>query len=195
LVLWLALGMAVDRAWALEGDRTYRVVGVEFDDVLNIRAGPSAGYPIIGEIPPTGRGVRVVGECYVWCPIRYNGAAGWVHARYLAAEPMVAPFVRRATPVERPSEPAATPPLRAPSHLPAYWRVTGVAAADGLRVHGEPSANAPVVHVFEPQAACIKLAGGCQKPWCQVKFPTGGGDGVGWVDSKHLAPASGACGR
>ena len=38
-------------------------------------------------------------------------------------------------------------------------------------------------------AACIKLGGGCQKPWCQVKFPTGGGDRVGWVDSKHLAPA------
>src|ERR1051326_7578771 len=87
LVLWLALGLVQDRAWATPGDRTYRVVGVEFDDVLNIRAGPSADYPVVGEIPPTGRGVHLVGECYGWCPIWYKGASGWVSARYLAAEP------------------------------------------------------------------------------------------------------------
>ena len=181
-----------DCAWAAPGDRTYRVVDVDDDDVLNIRAGPSAGHPIVGEIPPTGRGLRLLGECQIWCRISYNGAAGWVSARYLAAEPAVAPFVRRAPPGELPAEPAAAPPLR---KLPAYWRVTGVAASDGLKVHGEPSLNAPIVHVFEPQAGCIKLAGGCQKPWCQVRFPTGGGDQVGWVDSKNLAPAGGGCSR
>ena len=49
------------------------------------------------------------------------------------------------------------------------------------------------VHAFEPQSGCIKLAGGCQKPWCQVKFPGLSGDRVGWVDSKHLAPSNAAC--
>lgn len=191
----MALGSAQDRAWAAYGDRTYRVVAVDFDDVLNIRAGPSVDYPIIGEIPPTGRGVLLIGHCREWCPIRYNGASGWVNGRYLAAEPIVAPFVRRLPSGERAAEPAVVAPLRKLPQLPAHWRVTGVAAADGLKVHEEPSPQAPVVHVFEPQAACIKLAGGCQKPWCQVKFPTGGGERVGWVDSKNLTPAEGPCGR
>ena len=186
----VAVGSVQDRAWAVDGERTYRVVAVDFDDVLNIRAGPSAGHPIVGEIPPTGRGVQLLGPCREWCPIRYNGASGWVSGRYLALEPAVAPFVRRLPP-----ETAAAQPLRKLPPLPPHWRVTGVAPADGLKVHEEPSLQAPVVHVFEPQAACIKLAGGCQKPWCQVKFPTGGGDRVGWVDSKHLAPADGPCSR
>lgn len=187
VLILLALGPAPDRAWAVEGDQTYRVVAVEADDVLNIRAGPSAGHPIVGEIPPTGRGVRLTGPCRGWCPVEYNGASGWVAARYLAIEPDVAPFAQRAPS----AEPAAVVPAR---KLPPYWRVTGV-EPDGLKVHGEPSPQAPVVHVFEPQATCIRLAGGCQKPWCQVAFPTGGGDRVGWVDSKNLAPSDRACGR
>ena len=187
---WGGMAAAQDRAGAAEGERTYRVVAVDLDDVLNIRAGPSAGHPIVGEIPPTARGLQLLGPCRGWCPIRYNGATGWVSGRYLAVEPAVAPFVRRLPP-----EPAAAAPLRKLPPLPSHWRVTGVAPADGLKVHEQPSPQAPVVHVFEPTAACIKLGGGCQKPWCQVKFPTGGGDRVGWVDSKHLVPAEGLCGR
>lgn len=186
----LSLGQATDRAAATEGERTYRVVAVEYDDVLNIRAGPSAGHQVVGEIPPTGRGVRLTGPCRGWCPVQYNGASGWVSARYLAIEPTVAPFVQREP---SPDRAAAMPPHKL-SGLPAYWRVTGV-ADDGLKVHGEPSDHAPVVHVFEAQASCIRLAGGCRKPWCQVAFPTGGGDRVGWVDSKNLAPSNRACAR
>jgi uncharacterized protein YraI len=181
---------SAERAWGREGERTYRVVAVEHDDVLNIRAGPSAGHRIIGEIPPSGRGVRLTGPCRSWCPVNYNGATGWVNARYLAIEPAVAPFVER---LPAPARPEPVPLPRGLSQ--AYWRVTGVTAADGLRVHGEPSLDAPVVHVFEAQSGCIRLAGGCQKPWCQVRFPTGAGDRIGWVDSKYLAPAEGPCGR
>ena len=82
---------------------------------------------------------------------------------------VIAPEIdETALPGERPAETAAAPPLRKLPPLPTHWRVTGTAATDGLKVHEEPSLQAPVVHVFEPQAACIKLAGGCQKPWCQV---------------------------
>ena len=191
ILLVVVLGLGREPAWAAHGDRTYRVVDVEYDDVLNIRAGPSMGHPVVGEIPPAGRGVQLLGACRVWCPVSYNGASGWVYARYLAIEPAVAPFVGRLPPTDQP----AVPMLRKVPQLPAYWRVTGVAVDDGLKVHGEPSPGSPVVHVFEARAACIRLAGGCQKPWCQVKFPTGGGDRVGWVDSKNLVPADGACGR
>ena len=100
----VALASAQDHAWAVDDERTYRVVAVELDDVLNIRAGPSAGHPIVGEIPPTGRGVQLLGPCREWCPIRYNGASGWVSGRYLAVEPAVAPFVRRLPPGELPTE-------------------------------------------------------------------------------------------
>ena len=184
---------APQHARAFSNERTYRVVAVGFDDVLNIRSGPSAGHPVIGEIPPTGRGVRLTGPCRGWCPISYNGASGWVHARYLAIEAAIAPYIQRAPSPERPAEPVAPP--RKLSHLPAYWRVTGVAASDGLKVHGEPSSDAAVVHVFEAQAACIRLTGGCKKPWCQVKFQTGGGEQTGWVDSNKLSPSDGHCSR
>jgi uncharacterized protein YraI len=175
-------------AAAQDGARTFRVVGVESDDVLNIRAGPSAGYRVVGSIPPRGRGVRVVGHCEGWCPVSYNGASGWVNGLYLAAEPAVAAYGYVA------EEPVAPRPRRR-AQLPAYWRVTGVGEGESLRVHDAPSPSALVVHAFEPQSGCIKLAGGCQKPWCQVKFPGLSGDRVGWVDSKNLAPADASCGR
>ena len=197
-VFLLCLGR--ERADAVEGARTYRVVYVAPDDVLNIRAGPSIGFPVVGRIPPGGRGVRLVGHCRDWCPVSYNGASGWVNPLYLAAEPGVAPFVQRQIPEAPAVAPrargyvAVEPPVaRNRARLPSYWRVTGVAEGESLRVHEEPSTAASVVHAFEPQTGCIKLAGGCQKPWCQVKFPGLSGDRVGWVDSKHLAPSETAC--
>ena len=137
---------------AHEGGRTYRVVDVEHDDVLNIRAGPSVGYPIVGEIPPGGRGVRLLGHCRGWCPVSYNGASGWVNGYYLAAEPAVAGYVRGVC--RRRSR--VTPRPRKRAQLPPYWRVTGVAEGESLKVHDGPSPSAQVVHAFEPQSGCIK---------------------------------------
>jgi uncharacterized protein YraI len=164
-----------------EGAGTYRVVGVANDDVLNMRAGPSAGYGKVGMIPPRGRGVRIVGPCGDWCQVRYNGASGWVNRTYLAAE---ASYYRS----DEAGEPAPRH-ARKRSQLPTYWRVTGVAEGESLKVHEGPSPSASVVHAFEPQSGCIKLAGGCHKPWCQVAFAGLNGDRIGWVDSKHLAPS------
>src|SRR6185503_13165829 len=87
-------------AVAQEGGRTYRVVGVEYDDVLNIRARPSV--------------------------------AGYVRG-YVAEEPV-------------------TPRPRKRAQLPPYWRVTGVAEGESLKVHDGPSPSAQVVHAFEPQS-------------------------------------------
>ena len=60
---------------------------------------------------------------------------------------------------------------RWPAGLPSYWRVT-----ESLKVHDAPSATPSVVHAFEPQTGCVKLAGSCRKPWCQVTFPGLNGD-------------------
>jgi uncharacterized protein YraI len=187
-VYLLCLGLGCQLVLAHEGGRTFRVVDVDDGDVLNIRAGPSAGYPIVGAIPPGGGGVRLVGHCQGWCPVSYNGTSGWVNGRYLAPEPAAAALARGYV-----AEPVAPPRARKGAQLPAYWRVTGVAEGESLKVHDGPSPSTSVVHAFEPQSGCIRLAGGCQKPWCQVKFPGLSGDRVGWVHSKHLAPAATGC--
>jgi uncharacterized protein YraI len=188
----LVLSLAwLSPALAQEPAQTYRVVGVAYDDVLNIRSGPAVGYAIVGTIPPRGRGVRIVGRCEDWCPVRYNGASGWVNRYYLAAEPAEASYDPSFQGIE-PEQPRAH---RKRAHLPAYWQVTGVAEGESLKVHDSPSADATVVHAFEPQSSCIRLSGACKKPWCQVAFPGLSGDRVGWVDSKNLSPSDANCSR
>lgn len=191
LAALLGLASAGQPVGAQEGTKTYRVVRVAPDDMLNIRSGPSAGYPIVGRIPPQGRGVRITAGCDEWCPVRYNGTSGWVNGSYLAAEPSVATNARD----EDDDDQAAPRPSRKRANLPAYWRVTGVPRGESLKVHDAPSTTALVVHAFEPQSGCIKLAGACRKPWCQVAFPGLSGDRVGWVDSKNLAPSQETCSR
>jgi hypothetical protein len=69
------------------GTPSYRVTGVAGNDVLNIRSAPSADRPIVGTIPPSGRGIRIVDRCDgQWCPIEYGGIRGWVNRRYLTRE-------------------------------------------------------------------------------------------------------------
>jgi len=181
----------IEPAAAHDNVHTYRVVYVAPGDVLNLRSGPSVAYPVVGAIPPGGRGVRLVGHCQAWCPVLYNGALGWVNPAYLAPEPASDEPV----PPERARGyvAVAPPTLRKHGRLPSYWQVTGVAEGESLKVHEAPSSTASVVHAFEPQSACIKLAGSCQKPWCQVMFPGLNGDRLGWVNANNLAPSRSAC--
>lgn len=97
-----------------DGPDYFAVTGIAADDVLNIRAEPSARSSKIGEIPHDGHGVQNLG-CQGgptfaewqqmtpaereqagrtrWCRIRYGGVEGWVASRFLtegrapAAEP------------------------------------------------------------------------------------------------------------
>ena len=70
---------------------TWMVVGVEFDDVLNIRAAPGATSAVIGELAPTEAGVTSTGEAVAvkgstWWEIESGRTCGWVNARFLAAQ-------------------------------------------------------------------------------------------------------------
>ncbi|MGQ0672350.1 MAG: SH3 domain-containing protein [Hyphomicrobium sp.] len=66
---------------------SFRVARVDDDDMLNVRSGPSDRRPVIGIIPPRGRGVRIVGLCRgEWCPVRHGGVSGWVNRYYLAED-------------------------------------------------------------------------------------------------------------
>jgi len=192
LMAWLPdLPSFIEPAAAHDNLHTYRVIYVAPGDVLNLRSGPSVAYPVVGAIPPEGRGVRLVGHCQAWCPVSYNGALGWVNPAYLAPEPASDEPV---LPERARGYVAVAPPtLRKHGRLPSYWQVTGVAEGESLKVHEAPSSTASVVHAFEPQSACIKLAGSCQKPWCQVTFPGLNGDRLGWVNANNLAPSRSAC--
>ena len=64
---------------------SFRVAGVDLDDVLNVRDGPSAEHDVIGSILPDAAGIKIVGPCVsAWCPIQHRGINGWVNSFYLS---------------------------------------------------------------------------------------------------------------
>ncbi len=87
-----------------DGPDYWNVVGVAADDVLNIRAEPSASARIVGTIPSGTVGLRshgckgglsfaewekaplaerAAGRRNRWCRISYRGMKGWVAGRFL----------------------------------------------------------------------------------------------------------------
>ena len=64
----------------------FDVTGVRADDVLNIRAAPSAEAPIIGAFAPDARDIEVVAHDTSgrWAQVNTDGESGWVALRYLA---------------------------------------------------------------------------------------------------------------
>ena len=80
-VIFFSLGLS--RAFA---EDTYEVTGVSADDVLNIRKGPSASAPKVGEYRPGESGIRIYRRKGNWALAgRYDtkNPDGWVHTRYL----------------------------------------------------------------------------------------------------------------
>ncbi len=70
-----------------EGD-VVMVIGVRHDDVLNLRAGPGADQPIVGEIPPTFTDLVALGNTRdldpsFWIEVDYEGTTGWVHMGFI----------------------------------------------------------------------------------------------------------------
>ncbi|EBA05728.1 COG3650 family protein [Sagittula stellata] len=65
----------------------HRVTGVAADDVLNVRAGPSAQTEIVGTLAPDATGVGVVRTEGGWGLVNAGERAGWASLRFLEAEP------------------------------------------------------------------------------------------------------------
>lgn len=63
----------------------FRVSGVAADDVLNIRAEPSARAEILGSFAPGEAGIEVIGlsEDRRWGLVRTGDGVGWSHMRYM----------------------------------------------------------------------------------------------------------------
>ena len=87
-LLALVLMIFTSAALAQEFPALYRVAGVADDDVLNIRAEPGAGAPIIGSFRPGQRGIEVMAlsENGRWGLVNSDGRAGWSSLHYLARE-------------------------------------------------------------------------------------------------------------
>lgn len=88
LALLLALAgpvQAAQDAWPALHD----VTGVAADDVLHVRAGPSAGAPAIGALAPDAAGVEVIAvdEALDWGRVNVREGSGWVSMRHLARRP------------------------------------------------------------------------------------------------------------
>jgi uncharacterized protein YraI len=137
----------------------YRVVGVAPDDVLNVRQGPGARFPIVGTLPPDSRGVRLASavECVgVWCQANFQNASGWVNTLYLGSD----------------IADAAT-----------TFRVVNVASDDVLNIRSGPNSSSPIVGSIPPDGRGVRIAGTCNGRWCPVDF-----QGIrGWVNKQYLA--------
>lgn len=65
------------------------VVGVDADDVLNLRTGPGADFDVVAELEPTAEGLIATGNNRsvpngIWYQVEFDGEIGWVNARYTA---------------------------------------------------------------------------------------------------------------
>ena len=67
----------------------YDVTGVALDDVLNVREGTGASYPVIETLAPNDRNIEIVqlSDDGKWGLIGYPGGSGWASMRYLARQP------------------------------------------------------------------------------------------------------------
>ncbi len=68
------------------------VVAVADDDTLNLRVGPGADFPIVGEVPPGGEVAVTVATVVAedggtWGIVEGAGAVGWVNLRFVAVDP------------------------------------------------------------------------------------------------------------
>jgi uncharacterized membrane protein len=65
------------------------VAGVAADDVLNVRAGPTASAEIIGTLAPDAAGIEVIGlsDGGNWGQVNTSETSGWVSMAYMARRP------------------------------------------------------------------------------------------------------------
>lgn len=88
----LMLGLLLFAGWPASATQEYilptlfDVTGVAANDVLNIRAAPTASAAIIGTLAPDARGIEVVGhdETGQWARVNTRERSGWASLPYLA---------------------------------------------------------------------------------------------------------------
>ena len=63
----------------------YDVFGIESDDMLNVRSGPSTDFDIIGKLEPDVTGIELIDtdEPGDWGLINFEDRSGWVSLQYM----------------------------------------------------------------------------------------------------------------
>lgn len=86
----LALGFALSAGsvlWAQDLPARYDVTGVGADDVLNVRAAPTASAQKLGALDHDRTGVEVIAVEGGWGRVSIGDGSGWASLRYLARIP------------------------------------------------------------------------------------------------------------
>lgn len=109
----------------------YIVTGVATDDVLNVRSGPGAAHPIIGELAHDAVDVEVVAraEGANWGLVNIGERSGWTSLAFLARQPG-----------DWNTTPSA---ITSCFGTEPFWDITGLNGTLSLRNYGEPVFSAP----------------------------------------------------
>lgn len=156
LAVWTALAALPAAGQTLPA--AYRVAGVAADDVLNIRAAPSAAAPIVGTIGPFAVAVEVL-ELSAdgrWGRVPLPEGSGWVAMRFLQATP--------------PADPAEVPrPLSCYGTEP-FWRLgLHPRGAEWTTPEGGPWPLDEIEAEAAPGGFLVRLAGqDGAGPWASV---------------------------
>lgn len=134
---------------------TYAVSGVAADDVLNIRAAPSAGAPVIGSYAPTRGRVEVIAlsEDGRWGRVGLPEGNGWVAMRFLVRESVAGAAIPR--------------PLRCLGTEP-FWSVQ---LGEGGAVYSAPGAEialTPVTEAVAPEGYLALMADRTGGTWTML---------------------------
>lgn len=132
------------------------VVGVSYNDVLNMRSRPTSGSSIVGAIGPNRCGIRLDGRTGNWMYVRYRGQSGWVNSRFISDG----------------DEGDGRPDTRC---------VRGVAGNDVLNVRRAPTTQSAIRGVLAPRACGVRVVGRSGN-WVQISR----GNVSGWVNSRFL---------
>ncbi len=175
----------------------YRVVNVEADDTLSVRAKPSVHSKRLGYLYPYDTGI-IIDRCKkrasaTWCKIdflpdnvfffeRGLSDGGWVNKRYLKRANNIIPYADRT------------------------YRVVNVASDDVLTVRKHPTRHGRILGSLLPDDRCV-YATQCQQVdkyhnWCYVGYdyhlagppPESAWKiaELGWVNMKYLRPYDGS---
>lgn len=115
------------------------VVGVEADDVLNVRAAPGAGYEVVDRLDPLADGIRPSGhnrqleDDTVWAEITLDGTTGWASTAFLSHPGVVRDITSQLYPT-----PAARPRGDTMVHI-------GELVAERVAGDGQPQPDVVVV--------------------------------------------------
>lgn len=90
VAVWLFLFACGPTSATTEGwPALFDVVGVSFDDVLNVRSSPDPDAEIIGDLAPSSKDVEVVrpDDTGNWGLVNSGEGTGWVSLAFLARQP------------------------------------------------------------------------------------------------------------